>query len=246
MTITKEIVVGALALQGAFKEHLDYFQKVIELHPQQYNHYSFKFVEVRTESELNNCHALVIPGGESTAISLIAERTHMLQPLLDFIKDESKSVWGTCAGLIFLAKQLKNGKVNQKLLGGLNVQVVRNAFGRQVNSFESKLDFSSFIKDCNDFPAVFIRAPVIDKLLTGDVNEKDEEEDPNIIKSLNNYNNKASLEVLYTLDNFDNNNNHLIVAVRQGNKLGTSFHPELATEDYRFHKWFIDEFVLSK
>ncbi|KAK6202635.1 SNO glutamine amidotransferase family-domain-containing protein [Scheffersomyces amazonensis] len=244
MTTSKDIILGVLALQGAFKEHLEYFQKVIEGNPEQYSKYNFKFIEVRTPEELEQCDSLVIPGGESTSISLIAERTQMLQPLLDFVKDESKSVWGTCAGLIFLSKQLKNGKVGQKLLGALNVQVVRNAFGRQVNSFESHLDFSSFIKDCHDFPAVFIRAPVIDEILDQD-NINNSINDPTITKSSNNYNNKSPVKVLYSLDNFDNNNNHLIVAVRQGRKLGTSFHPELATKDYRFHKWFIDEFVLG-
>ncbi|KAK6457829.1 PdxT/SNO family [Scheffersomyces xylosifermentans] len=243
MTTSKDVVLGVLALQGAFREHLEYFRKVIESHPQEYSQYNFRFIEVKTEEQLNSCDSLVIPGGESTSISLIAERTHLLQPLMDFVKNEQKSIWGTCAGLIFLSKQLKNGKVGQKLLGGLNVEVARNAFGRQIDSFESKLDFSTFIRDCTDFPTVFIRAPVITNVLHDGVTEAKEGEE--IIYSANDYNNKAPIEILYSLKNYHNIDHDLIVAVRQGRRLGTSFHPELATDDYRFHKWYIDEFVLK-
>ncbi|KAG2733758.1 hypothetical protein G9P44_003283 [Scheffersomyces stipitis] len=243
MTTSTEVTLGVLALQGAFREHIEYFQKVIESHPQEYSKFTFTFIEVKTEDQLRRCDSLVIPGGESTSISLIAERTNLLQPLMDYVKSE-KPIWGTCAGLIFLSKQLKNGRVGQKLLGGLNVEVTRNAFGRQLDSFESPLDFSSFIPDCHAFPTVFIRAPVITELLHDGPTESKSESD-SIFYSQNNYNNKAPIEVLHSLKNHGKIDHELIVAVRQGHILGTSFHPELATDDYRFHKWYIDEFVVK-
>lgn len=212
------LIVGVLALQGAFAEHINHFSRA--------GGEGFEFIEVRTKEQLNRCHGLVIPGGESTSISLIAERTGLLPELYKFIADESKLVWGTCAGLIFLSKQILNGKPEQKLLGGLNITVTRNAFGRQLDSFSQDLDFSSFIPGGEAFPTIFIRAPVVasTKLVLTD--------EPMVV-SENTYDNPYPVEVLHALDN------GFIVAVKQGNKLGTSFHPELAP-DYRFHKWFLD------
>lgn len=228
--MTKQIIVGVLALQGAFAEHIEYFKQAITL--QSYK-YDFKFIEVKTESQLLDCAGLVIPGGESTSMSLIAERTNMLLPLMEYVK--TKPVWGTCAGLIFLAKHLIGGKVNQKLLGGLDIEVTRNAFGRQLDSFDQDLDFSSFIPGCTQFNTTFIRAPVITLThlkLVGD----------GLTVSTNDYVNPGQLETLYTLKH---KNHDLIVAVRQGDKLGTSFHPELSDGDARFHKYFLDEFVIK-
>lgn len=221
-------IVGVLALQGAFIEHIQHFEKISPDFSEK-----FQFIEVRTESQLNKCDALVIPGGESTSISLIAERTELLKPLYDFV-NSNKPIWGTCAGLIFLSKQIINGRPGQKLLGGMDIQVKRNAFGRQLDSFEQELDFSNFISGVNNFPTIFIRAPVISQILTED-HEKTEEE---VIHSENTYSTKAPVEVLHKLET------GLIVAVRQGNKLGTSFHPELSS-DSRFHKWFLQEFVVK-
>lgn len=225
------LTIGVLALQGAFAEHLDHLSSAAaELEAK------IIVIPVRTAQELDSCNALVIPGGESTSISLIAERTGLLPLLMEFVSSE-RPVWGTCAGLIFLAKEVVNGKPNQQILGGIDIQVHRNAFGRQLQSFEAPLDFSLFIKDGKDFPTVFIRAPVISKLLQGKEDSETQSQEL-IIKSKNNYANEASLEVLHQLDS------GFIVAVRQGSKLGTSFHPELVT-DTRFHKWFIQEFVLN-
>ncbi|EMG46671.1 SNO3 Probable pyridoxal 5'-phosphate synthase subunit SNO3 [Candida maltosa Xu316] len=240
MTTTKPVVVGVLALQGAFREHIAYFNHILASNPSEYSEYDFKIIEVRTKEQLDTCDSLVIPGGESSSISYIAERTNFLQSLYDFVSDESKSVWGTCAGLIFLSKHLINGIEQQKTLGALNIEVSRNAFGRQIDSFEQNLDFSSFIPGCTDFPTVFIRAPVVTKILTA----KDELKE-GVLKSPNSYENKAPVEVLYSLKNYDGKDNELIVAVQQGHVLGTSFHPELA-DDYRFHKWFLDEFVIKR
>lgn len=231
MTVEKKSVVGVLALQGAFIEHIQHFEKCQAELP-----HEFEFIQVRTETELQKCQALVIPGGESTSISLIAQRTGLLQPLMDFV-NANKPIWGTCAGLIFLSKQILNGKPGQQLLGGMDIQVKRNAFGRQLESFETNLDFSSFIPGLTDFPTVFIRAPVISKILTDSI-EPDQHEEGDLIHSKNNYTSDAKVEVLHQLDN------GRLVAVRQGNKLGTSFHPELS-DDYRFHKWFLQEFVMK-
>lgn len=232
MTITRKVTVGVLALQGAFIEHVKHFEGATK---DGYSDYEFDFIEVRTEEQLDRCHGLVIPGGESTAISLIAQRTNLLEPLMHYVKSE-KPIWGTCAGLIFLSTQVENGKPGQQLLGGMNIQVKRNAFGRQLQSFQANLDFSSFITLVSDFPTIFIRAPVITDVISdsnGYENANDE-----IIHSKNDYENKTPVQILHQLDS------GLIVAVRQGTKLGTSFHPELSN-DYRFHKWFIDEFIVK-
>ncbi|ODQ66881.1 SNO glutamine amidotransferase [Nadsonia fulvescens var. elongata DSM 6958] len=227
----QETTIGVLALQGAFIEHIQHLE--LAVNSSAYDSIDFDFIEVRTETELSRCDGLIIPGGESTSISLIAQRTNLLEPLMRFVKDE-KPIWGTCAGLIFLSKQIINGKPGQAILGGMDIQVERNAFGRQLDSFKVDLDFSGFTSNKVDaFPTIFIRAPVISKILA---HKGQQERD--VINSRNDYINNSKVEVLYKLEN------GLIVAVRQGNKLGTSFHPELS-HDCRFHKWFIDEFVLK-
>ncbi|RCK56148.1 Pyridoxal 5'-phosphate synthase subunit SNO1 [Candida viswanathii] len=240
MTTTKPVILGVLALQGAFREHIAYFKHLIDTHPTEYSAFDFHIIEVRTKEDLELCDALVIPGGESSSMSYIAERTQLLPELYKFVADESKSVWGTCAGLIFLSKHLINGIEQQKTLGALDIEVSRNAFGRQIDSFEQHLDFSSFIPGCTDFPTVFIRAPIVTKIL-----DKKDQAKEGVLKSENTYQNKAPVELLYSLKNYDGKDNELIVAVKQGHVLGTSFHPELA-DDYRFHKWFLDDFVLKR
>lgn len=199
--------IGVLALQGAFIEHVYHLKKAAEDFPETY-----EVIEVRTPEQLASCDALVIPGGESTAMSLIADRTGMLEPLREFVQDLNKPVWGTCAGLIFLGSELMNGKEGQHQLNGMDISVARNAFGRQLQSFTYDADFSSFIPGLTAFPCTFIRAPVVARV-------------------------GPSVQVLHKLSDPE-----LIVAVREGNKLGTSFHPELA-EDSSFHKWFLSEYV---
>lgn len=231
MTNAQPVVVGVLALQGAFREHIEYLQKAVELDP--VGDYAFEFPEIKTPEQLARCQALVIPGGESTAISLIAERTHMLEPLQQFVA-LGYPVWGTCAGLIFLATSIKGGRAEQKLLGGIDIEVTRNAFGRQLDSFETDLVYEFLTP--GPFETVFIRAPVVTAVGPSDASAKD------VIVSENPYKNPAPVEILKTVTRKDQ---ELVVAVRQGNKLGTSFHPELSNEDYRFHRWFITEFVLT-
>ncbi|CDO91676.1 unnamed protein product [Kluyveromyces dobzhanskii CBS 2104] len=207
--MTKKI--GVLALQGAFIEHVTLLKRAIDKH-----NYDVSVTTVKTASQLAECDSLVIPGGESTTISLIAKRTGLLQPLLDFVHDPSKTVWGTCAGLIFLAEKLSNESKFVDSLDLLKVRVRRNAFGRQAESFIQTCDFSSFIPGCTDFQVFFIRAPIIENVLSNDV------------------------EVLFALDD-----GSIVAVSQQGRILGTSFHPELSDNDIRFHDWFIQKYVLG-
>ncbi|SCV01529.1 LAME_0G16820g1_1 [Lachancea meyersii CBS 8951] len=212
-------VVGVLALQGAFKEHAELVEACVRE-----NQYPLTVCEVKTAEQLASCDALIIPGGESTAMSLIAQRCGLFEPLQQFVKDPTKAIWGTCAGLIFLAREITSDAKLVTPLGVLDVAVQRNAFGRQSHSFVAQCDFSPFmtpnpsISATGPFPTVFIRAPVIDRVL-----------------------NPESVQILYEIDSPAGHN--LVVAVRQNNILGTSFHPELA-DDNRFHDWFLREFVL--
>ncbi|AMD20576.1 HDL168Cp [Eremothecium sinecaudum] len=206
-------VIGVLALQGAYLEHIVCLKNSILKHG-----FDVEVVEVRTPEELQRCDSLVIPGGESTAISQIAERTGMYQHLYDFVHSKDKSVWGTCAGLIFLANEVKNQAELLKPLRVLDVVVERNAFGRQAQSFVTDCDFSSFWDLGEAFSTVFIRAPVISKI------------------------NSEKVQLLHKLET--KSGQSLVVAVRQDNILGTSFHPELGS-DLRFHEWYIREFVLK-
>ncbi|RKP29168.1 SNO glutamine amidotransferase [Metschnikowia bicuspidata] len=220
MTAQANYVIGVLALQGAFREHVDHLEQAVQK-PDLLVHL-FLFVEVRTPEQLDQCSALVIPGGESTSMSIIAERTRMLEPLLKFVRE--KPVWGTCAGLIMLAAEIQNARPLQKALGEMSISVARNAFGRQLELFEKPCDFSDFAPGLTSFRTIFIRAPVVSAILTADG------------RTL--CTNTAPVKVLHALEN------GLVVAVRQGNKLGTSFHPELAS-DCSFHHWFVKEFVVG-
>lgn len=134
--------IGVLALQGAFIEHSKMLEQL-----------GATAVEVRLPQDLIGLDGLIIPGGESTTIGKLAVMYHLMEPLRQFA--EEKPVWGTCAGMIFMAKEIGR---DQPLLGVMDIVVERNAFGRQVDSFETGLDISAFADD-EPFPAVFIRAP---------------------------------------------------------------------------------------
>lgn len=230
------MIVGVLALQGAFVEHIRYFHDAVK--EGKLTHYGIKFVEVKTVEQLRKCHALVIPGGESTSISYIAERTGLLGELRDFCS--RKPVWGTCAGLIFLSNQIENGNPGQKCLGGLDISVVRNAFGRQSDLFQQSCNFSLFARGLSHFRAVFIRAPVVNEI---NVLQPSREVVGPATLSANGITvnfaaaSEEPVKVLYALKG------GLVVAVRQGKTLGTSFHPELSG-DSSFHGWFLKEFVI--
>jgi 5'-phosphate synthase pdxT subunit len=135
--------VGVLALQGAFIEH-EKTLRYLGANP----------VEVRLPDHLRALDALIIPGGESTTIGKLAVTFNLLDPLRAFARN--KPIWGTCAGMIFLAKDIGR---DQPLIGVMDIQVNRNAFGRQVDSFETDLAVSEIGAD--PFHAVFIRAPLV-------------------------------------------------------------------------------------
>lgn len=165
---SQKITVGVLALQGAFSEHIQLLRaaasNIASASP-------FQFIEVRTPAQLEQCDGLIIPGGESTTMSLVAARSNLLEPLRDFVKVQRKPTWGTCAGLILLAESAnRTKKGGQDLIGGLDVRVNRNHFGRQQESFQANLDlpFLGATKDegkRRPYRCVFIRAPVVEKIL---------------------------------------------------------------------------------
>jgi 5'-phosphate synthase pdxT subunit len=145
--------IGVLALQGAFIEHEKTLRRL-----------DVETVEVRLPEDLEGLDGLVIPGGESTTIGKIARRWGLLEPLHAFAQS-GRPLWGTCAGMIFIAKEMVDGKPDQPLLGLMDVTVRRNAFGRQVDSFEADLDVPALGKE--PFHAIFIRAPLIERVGEG-------------------------------------------------------------------------------
>jgi 5'-phosphate synthase pdxT subunit len=186
--------IGVLALQGAFREHLEILEEM-----------GVTAVEVRLPEDLEGLDGLIIPGGESTAIGKLATTYGLMEPLRAFATE--KAVWGTCAGMIFMAKEIG---ADQPLLGIMDIEVERNAFGRQLDSFEADLRVPALDNgNSQPFPAVFIRAPALVAA--------DGEEGVVIV---------ARLE------------DGTAVAARQGRWLVTSFHPEL-TGDVRFHRYFL-------
>lgn len=190
--------VGVLALQGAFREHVQILRGL-----------GADAMEVRKPEQLDGLDGLVIPGGESTSMGLIAERWGMVQPLRAWVKG-GKPTWGTCAGMILLAERATGQKRGgQSLIGGLDVTVNRNYFGRQVDSFETLLTVPA-LGDA-PIPAVFIRAPAITELGRG-------------------------VESLADVPGPDGE--MVAVAVRSGPLLATAFHPEL-TDDPRWHELFL-------
>jgi 5'-phosphate synthase pdxT subunit len=136
--------IGVLALQGAFIEHIDILREL-----------GVEAVEVRLPADLEGLDGLIIPGGESTTIGKLAETYELLEPMRDFAAE--RPVWGTCAGMIFMARDIGRA---QPLLGLMDIVVERNAFGRQVDSFVTPIEVDVFDKDNGQpFPAVFIRGP---------------------------------------------------------------------------------------
>ncbi len=214
-----DIAVGVLAIQGSFREHAALVRKA---HPMA------RAVEVRKASHLRGLRGLIIPGGESTTMANIARRFNLFEPLRAF-QASGKCVWGTCAGLIFLADSLQGGakEGGQELLGGLDVAVNRNFFGSQIDSFECQIPWTATEEDeeaSPSFRAVFIRAPAIVSAGPG-------------VEVLAKYvlpeAKRAKL-----IGTADEGREEVIIAVRQGKLLATSFHPEI-TADTRWHKLFV-------
>ena len=184
------IKIGVLALQGAVREHI----KSIEA-------CGVEAVAVKHKEELEDLDGLILPGGESTAMRRLIDKYDFMDALKEFAR-AGKPMFGTCAGLILLAKELVG--YDESHIGVMDIKVERNSFGRQVDSFEADLT----IKDVADsFPAVFIRAP-------------------HIVEAGEN------VEIL-------SKHNDRIVAAREGQFLGCSFHPEL-TENHAITAYFVE------
>jgi len=195
-----QVRLGILALQGAFREHIAMLKRL-----------NVDAVEVRLAAELDDLDGLIIPGGESTSMGLVAERWGLVEPLRQWVHG-GKPTWGTCAGMILLAEHATGQKLGgQALIGGLDVTVNRNYFGRQVDSFEADLDVPTL--GDTPFHAVFIRAPAITAVA-------------------------EDVVPLATVASPGNENEPVIAAVRNGPILATAFHPEL-TDDLRWHRYFL-------
>ncbi len=141
------MIIGVLALQGDFREHIQAVQSC-----------GHEALEVRRNSELDRCEALILPGGESTTIALLAKNYGLMELIKQRIAT-GMPTYGSCAGMILLADRIVDGVEGQETFGGIDMTVRRNAFGRQVDSFESELDFSG-----HQLRAVFIRAPWVEEL----------------------------------------------------------------------------------
>ncbi|HEX7620258.1 MAG TPA: pyridoxal 5'-phosphate synthase glutaminase subunit PdxT [Anaerolineales bacterium] len=139
--------IGVLAIQGDFAEHISVLKRL-----------GVETAEVRLPAQLNGLDGLILPGGESTTIGKLSEDFGLLEPLREFGK--TQAMWGTCAGAIFLSKDALR---RQPLLGIMDITVVRNAFGRQVDSFEADLDIPE-LGEGGPYHAIFIRAPIIESV----------------------------------------------------------------------------------
>ena len=190
-------VVGVLALQGDVREHVQALEAS-----------GARAVQVRRPNEIDAVEALVLPGGESTTMVKLAAAFDVLEPLRRAVR-EGMPAYGSCAGMILLADRIVDGTAGQQTIGGLDLVVRRNAFGRQVDSFETDLDIAGV--DDGPVHAVFIRAPWVES--SGE-----------------------QVEVLGRVVGGPADGR--IVAVRQGGLLATSFHPEL-TGDTRVHGLFV-------
>ena len=191
--------VGVLALQGAYIEHITTLRNL-----------GVEAVEVRLPRELEDLSGLIIPGGESTTVGKLAVTYGLLEPIKE-MAGEGMPIWGTCAGLIFLAERVQG--MEQPLLGVMDLTVTRNAFGRQVDSFEAEISIPALDvvsrpeERGRPFHAIFIRAPLITAVGDG-------------------------VSVLSRMHDGG------VVAARQNNLLVTAFHPEL-TSDTRIHRYFL-------
>ncbi len=186
--------IGVLALQGDFDEHLQVLRRL-----------GVEAGEVRKAEHLEDLDGLIIPGGESTTIGKLATDFNLIEPLQAFAR--KKALWGTCAGAILISKDAHR---QQPLLDLMDITIERNAFGRQVDSFEIDLEVPALqrVDDSGQpYRAIFIRAPLIESV-------------------------ESDTEVLASLPD------GRIVAAQQGRWLATSFHPELTPDD-RFHRYFL-------
>ena len=198
--MTARVTVGVLALQGDVREHRAMLERA-----------GADTVAVRRPGELGAVDGVVLPGGESTTMSKLARTFGLLDPLREAVRD-GLPAFGTCAGMIMLADRIEDGIAGQETIGGLDVVVRRNAFGRQVDSFEADLDVTGV---ADPFHAVFIRAPWVEKV----------GQEVDVVARV------AAASRPEAVGR--------IVAVRQAGILATSFHPAI-TGDARIHHLFVE------
>ena len=191
--------IGVLALQGDVREHFSAIENCGAI-----------ATEVKRPGDIENLHGLIIPGGESTTIAKLLRIFELFEPLQNALQN-GLPVYGSCAGMILLAKEIIDGTSDQETLGIIDITVKRNAFGRQVDSFEQELLIAEI--DTKPFNAIFIRAPWIEQIGAD-------------VKSLAEI--KSSDGLMHS------------VLAREKNALVSSFHPEL-TGDLRVHRYFIDK-----
>jgi 5'-phosphate synthase pdxT subunit len=214
------LVLGVLALQGDVREHQHALAAAdVQTRP------------VRRVADLTGLDGLVIPGGESTTMSKLAIEFGLLEPLQELVA-AGLPVYGSCAGMIMLATEVLDGRPDQRGLNGIDMTVRRNAFGRQVDSFEAKVELAGVAG--GPFHAVFIRAPwvervgpaveVLGSVPDGELGSRPSETDGERASRPSANGGMAAGR---------------IVAVRQHNLLATAFHPEL-TGDLRVHRFFVD------
>lgn len=236
--------IGVLALQGAFLEHLNHLKQAASTYD-----YSINAITVKTPADLQLCHALIIPGGESTVMLNQARVSGLLEPLTQFLQNPEKSVWGSCAGMILMAQEngvgggkVLKGKPNQKGLGAISgLNIWRNAFGAQNESFEAALPFKYLLNPDKPFPAIFIRAPAVHSL-DPIKQERDTREilcklPVDLLPPLPHASTLESSTPYHPLSKPDMQTLP-IVALKQNRKMITSFHPELSN-DLRVHEWFL-------
>lgn len=193
-------VIGVLAIQGDVREHAHCLTEL-----------GAEVRLVKTAEQLVGLGGLVIPGGESTTMSILAVKNQLIEPLREL--RGQIPMYGSCAGLIMLANTITDGRSDQQTIGGLDISAKRNAFGRQVDSFEIDLKIPAIGEP--DFHAIFIRAPLVESA-------------------------SDAVEVLAAIPGERSlTGSKQIVAVRQGNLMATSFHPEI-TSDLRIHKYFVE------
>jgi 5'-phosphate synthase pdxT subunit len=191
-------MIGVLAIQGAVREHLHLLVEA-----------GARAVPLRRASDIALVSGIVLPGGESTTISKLA----VIDGLMDPLREAALSgmpMYGSCAGMILLADRILDGRPDQETIGGIDMTVRRNAFGRQVDSFEGGIDLEGI--DGGPFPGVFIRAPWVEEI-------------------------GPQVEVIGRVGSGSAAGR--IVAVRDRNLIATSFHPEL-TGDTRVHQYFVE------
>jgi 5'-phosphate synthase pdxT subunit len=197
--VTRPPIVGVLGLQGDVREHLRALTACgVDVRP------------VRRPDDLEGLDGIVLPGGESTTIDKLSRIFGLREPLITALKG-GLPAYGSCAGMILLAKNVLDGTKDQQTLGVLDITVRRNAFGRQVESFETDVDLDGI--HGGPMHAVFIRAPWVESIDNG-------------------------VQVLGAVVP-PGLNESKIIAVRHENVLATSFHPEV-TDDLRIHRYFVD------